>query len=487
MSTDPVQVPDLGGLNQAAAAEALTAAGLTVGTVTNTSDDTIPAGRVIGSSPAAGAPVDSGTSVNLEVSSGPANVAVPEVMGKTQAEAETALKGAGLALGRITPTNHPTAPKGNVTVVNPAGKTLLAPGSAVDLEISSGPAQPDQIVIPNVTGLNRVAAETSLKAAGLVLGSVTTVTNTATPAGNVTAVSPSPGTLAVSGSTVNLEVSSGAPPVSVPNVIGLNRLAADALLRSTGLVPGEVTTEASPAVPAGGISTQHPPSGTLMSPGESVAMALSTGVKLRWWQRIPWTGVLIAFGCAALIFIFWSLKPREGELLEILSKQDHARGLITFLVALTTVVIGVILALSTIALEDSPENDKRFDRGKQIFSILIGVLGTIIGFYFGRADDSQGGQQPGAETQALAISTESLPAVIEGSPYRARLEATGDGTLPLRWTVSPSLPEGFTLDEGTGVLSAEKPQRVSAKLTFTVTDGSTEPKVQNKDLTLESQ
>ncbi|HOV62035.1 MAG TPA: PASTA domain-containing protein, partial [Candidatus Hydrogenedentes bacterium] len=66
-----VSVPGVVGLAQDAAATTLTGADLTVGSVTRQCSDTVAAGRVISQDPAAGAPVTSGSAVNLVVSSGP--------------------------------------------------------------------------------------------------------------------------------------------------------------------------------------------------------------------------------------------------------------------------------------------------------------------------------------------------------------------------------------------------------------------------------
>lgn len=61
----------------------------------------------------------------------------------------------------------------------------------------------------------------------------------------------------------------------------------------------------------------------------------------------------------------------------------RARGLIAFLIAITTVGIALILTISTVFGSGGIEAEKSFDRGKQVLSTLIGVLGTIVGFYFG--------------------------------------------------------------------------------------------------------
>jgi beta-lactam-binding protein with PASTA domain len=473
-SPQPVQVPTLGGLNQKAAEEALTREGLIVGTITKASSETTPADHVIGSSPAAGAPVASGTAVDLEVSSGPVQVAVPNVVGLTQVAAEAALRSAGVLPGKVTTVSNATTPTGNVAVVNPAAGTRVASGSTVDLEVSSGP---DQILVPNVTGSTQAAAETTLKAAGLVPGSLTAVSSAMTPKGNVTAASPAPGTHVAPGSTVNLEVSSGPAQIAVPSVIGLNRLAADALLRSTGLVPGSVTHEASSAVAAGGVSSQHPPSGTLTSAGDTVNIEVSTGVKSVWVSRIP-AILFTLLGAILLGIIIWGLSGVEGGFLNSLANEENARGLITFLIAITTVGIAVILALSTIALEDSPENEERFDRGKQVLTMLIGVLGTIVGFYFGAATDSESSQQ------TLSISTQSLPAGAVNNAYQSTVQGTG-GMSPFTWTVTPALPADVVLDQDTGVLSGTPKSASRTELTFVVRDGSAPAKSATKLLTLE--
>jgi len=66
----PVLVPDVVGLAQAAAAAAITAAQLTVGTITTANHPTVPAGHVISQAPVAGTPVPQGSAVAITVSLG---------------------------------------------------------------------------------------------------------------------------------------------------------------------------------------------------------------------------------------------------------------------------------------------------------------------------------------------------------------------------------------------------------------------------------
>jgi sugar lactone lactonase YvrE len=142
-----VMVPAVVGLSQAAATTAITGAGLTVGSITNMSSSTVPSGSVISESPGPGSSVAQGSPVNLVVSSGPAQVAVPNVLGNTQAAATTAITGAGLVLGTVSMATSNTVPSGSVISENPGAGTLVNIGSAVNLVVSSGPPAPAPAIL----------------------------------------------------------------------------------------------------------------------------------------------------------------------------------------------------------------------------------------------------------------------------------------------------------------------------------------------------
>src|SRR2546430_834581 len=110
----------------AAATSAITGAGLTVGTVTMQSSSTVAAGTVISESPAAGTSVAKGSAVSLVVSSGPAQIAVPNVVGQMQAAATSAITGAGLTMGAVTQQSSSTLASGSVISECPAARTMLS-------------------------------------------------------------------------------------------------------------------------------------------------------------------------------------------------------------------------------------------------------------------------------------------------------------------------------------------------------------------------
>ncbi|MGK2348052.1 Stk1 family PASTA domain-containing Ser/Thr kinase [Actinomyces sp. W5033] len=129
----PAQVPDLAGMSEQEAATALQKAGLEQGEVTTSYHDTVEQGRVISSSPAAGATgVYVGDSVSLVVSLGPEMVTVPEVTGKSESEATTALRTAGLV---VTVSYVWGGLFGTARSTDPASGTSVRKGSSVTLYV----------------------------------------------------------------------------------------------------------------------------------------------------------------------------------------------------------------------------------------------------------------------------------------------------------------------------------------------------------------
>ncbi|HOC72027.1 MAG TPA: PASTA domain-containing protein, partial [Candidatus Hydrogenedentes bacterium] len=273
----PVAVPNVVGLTQSAAEAALAGAGLTLGAVTESYSATVPAGEVMSQTPVAGAEVALGTAVAIEVSLGPAPVAVPYVVGLTRAAAESALAGAGLTLGAVTESYSATVPAGAVIGQTPVAGTEVAPGTAVALEVSLGPDPAGDQPVPNVAGLTRAEAEAALAAAGFTLGTVTEVYNEMLAAGLVTDQNPPAGSPLAPGTAVNLVLSKGPAPILVPNVVGLARASAEGAIVAARLAIGTVTEEYSTTFPAGRVISQSPLGGVESAVGSPVNLVVSKG------------------------------------------------------------------------------------------------------------------------------------------------------------------------------------------------------------------
>ena len=247
---------------------------LVVGTVTNTTSPTVPSGSVISQTPSAGAQVASGSQVTLVVSTGLPPVTVPNVVGSTQPAATTALTNAGLTVGNVSTGSSGTVPSGSVISQNPGSGSQVAPNSAINLVVSTGPAQ---VVVPNVVNLAQMAATTAIVGTGLVVGTVNHTFSATVPSGSVISQNPVGGTLLLQGAAVDMVVSTGPAPASVPNVVGMTQAAATSAITGVGLVVGAVTNASSATVPSGSVISESPVAGSLLPLGSAVSLVISTG------------------------------------------------------------------------------------------------------------------------------------------------------------------------------------------------------------------
>ncbi|MCJ1705824.1 MULTISPECIES: Stk1 family PASTA domain-containing Ser/Thr kinase [unclassified Rathayibacter] len=140
------EVPVLTGTSYDSAQSTLTELDLVASQLAEFSD-TVPAGEVIRTDPGSGTIVAPETVIRVYVSQGAQPVAVPETAGSTLEEAIAALTGAGFSEGSQTRQNSPTVPGDVVLSSTPAGGQQLAPGTPVDLVVSSG-----QVTLPDLVG-----------------------------------------------------------------------------------------------------------------------------------------------------------------------------------------------------------------------------------------------------------------------------------------------------------------------------------------------
>ena len=125
-----------------------------------------------------------------------------------------------------------------------------------------------------------------------------------------------------------------------------------------------------------------------------------------------------------------------------LTDVNAARGMITFVVAVVTVAIALILVTAAF-LSGGREIDKRFAFGKEVFTILIGVLGTVMGFYYGQASgaaqSTNGSTQQSAQVISITVP-ELKPAPKSNSEFTLTANITG-GTRPYTYSVVFDKPE----------------------------------------------
>ena len=136
-----VKVPEnLPGKTEAAARDVLRQSGL-VGAPTTTmaNSATVPAGIVITTSPAPGQSVAVGSTVEIVVSTG--KVAMPELRGRTRAEAETALKELGL-VPNVQEVENSQVEAGRVTDQSDPVNAAVEQGKTINIVVAKEPPPP---------------------------------------------------------------------------------------------------------------------------------------------------------------------------------------------------------------------------------------------------------------------------------------------------------------------------------------------------------
>jgi serine/threonine-protein kinase len=199
-----VKMPTVVGQLQDEAINFLKSQGFTAITVQEapTDDPKVQKGEVTKQDPPAGADVAKTVPIVLTVSSGKPKVAVPDVAGKSVAEAASILGQQGLDGSKTTAEASDTVPKDQVIRTDPPAGTQVDKGSKVTIIVSSGKAQ---VSVPSVTGLTKAGAENTITNAGLVPQPTCRVSAAAPPGGVVTDQSPSKDTKVDKGSAVKFD------------------------------------------------------------------------------------------------------------------------------------------------------------------------------------------------------------------------------------------------------------------------------------------
>lgn len=110
---------------------------------------------------------------------------------------------------------------------------------------------------------------------------------------------------------------------------------------------------------------------------------------------------------AVISLIFLAIVGLDtGNVLKSLAEHDFARGLITYLFAVGTIGLAVLLVVGAMLGGDEMAN--RFARGKEVLALLLGIFGTMVGFYYG------------SELAARERGRAALQGEMKVSPAKAR-------------------------------------------------------------------
>jgi len=222
---------------------------------------TAPVGQILSQTPHPGRKLKRGSAVLVVVSSGLPTVAIPALTTATgDCPAITALLAQSHFKTSCTDPNSTSVTKGTVISWTPQGSAPY--GSTITVTVSAGPpVEP----IPSLSGQSCTGATTTLKAIGLA-ANCTSQYNSSVPSGEV--ISWSPTGAALEGATVNIVISEGPQPVTIPaNLYQMTVSEAIGALQALGLTP----------ISGGGSLSGHvflssPPAGQSVLPGSTVTL-----------------------------------------------------------------------------------------------------------------------------------------------------------------------------------------------------------------------
>jgi beta-lactam-binding protein with PASTA domain/predicted Ser/Thr protein kinase len=190
-------------------------------------------------------------------------VVVPSVIGQEEQSAGAALRRVGLdPFSSQAPSA--TVRVGLVISQSPPAGSSAEKGSHVTIVISTGPAT---VNLPDVAGLTAAKAAAALSKAGFKPTKKQQASKEV-PAGTVIATEPPADTEVQAGRAVTMLVSSGPEPVSVPDVTGETLSAAEATLKTDGLVVGTITHKTSATQPSETVLAQNPANGKIQAGGK---------------------------------------------------------------------------------------------------------------------------------------------------------------------------------------------------------------------------
>ncbi|NND03792.1 MAG: PASTA domain-containing protein, partial [Acidimicrobiia bacterium] len=212
-----IAVPDLTSQDRQDAFETLQGLDLKVRERLEVSD-VVPAGLVIRTDPTPGTDVNPGAFIVVVVSSGPQQFAIPVVIDASEEAAIALIEAGQFVLGEVTYRFSDTIAEGTVISQSPRPGTNAAPGTTVDIEVSSGPFA---LTVPDVKLVTEQTAIDTLAEASITNIEVTEEFSSEVLEGFVIRTEPGAGELVSRDRIVRIVVSLGPEPFFLPDFVGM--------------------------------------------------------------------------------------------------------------------------------------------------------------------------------------------------------------------------------------------------------------------------
>lgn len=202
----------------------------------------------------------------------PVGTAVPDVTGELPSDGETDITNVGLTVDQTFTESSETIPAGRITRTVPTAGTIVTPGSAVSIYVSTGSGGAE---IPAVTGDTIPEAEATLAPTVFVLGQQFSEASPDVPKGRIIRQSPVASSHAADGTAIDVWVSTGPGGVIVPQLEGDSSAAGALALAAVGLGVGPIGFSTEPGHEIGTIVGQTILAGTVVPLGTKVGFTIS--------------------------------------------------------------------------------------------------------------------------------------------------------------------------------------------------------------------
>jgi beta-lactam-binding protein with PASTA domain len=202
----------------------------------------------------------------------PHEATVPDLVGRTVADSQSALDDLGLGVRLAEGAFDEEIPEGSVLEVRPEPGTVLEQGDIVTVIPSLGPPP---VPVPAVVGKDLEDAKRLLDRGDLVVGTIRRRFDDQVAAGGVISQNPVDGELPM-GSAVDLVVSKGHAPERIPDVVGRKFESAERTLASLGFEL-KVEEAHSDEIQKGRVIAVDPAAGTTQDYGSTVTVKVSIG------------------------------------------------------------------------------------------------------------------------------------------------------------------------------------------------------------------
>jgi len=199
-------------------------------------------------------------------------VSMPNLVGKSSADAQAILQGRGLQL-KVVDRVYSDLPANAVARQSPPEGERMKVAQNAHVVLSLGP---QNVTTPSLLGESLRVARIQLPQVGLQLGEVTAFTAPTALSDTVLQQTPLPGIKAAS-PRVDLLVAQAEPPAAyiMPWLVGMSQPDADRLLTSSGLKLAKTTYTSSPQWPKGAVTEQTPEPGTKITNESAIELVVA--------------------------------------------------------------------------------------------------------------------------------------------------------------------------------------------------------------------